>query len=108
VTIPRSEIIDESEPGTYHLRSRCVRRAFLCGKDRYSGIDYEYRRVWIEERLRYLTEPFTIDLLAYAIMSNHMHLTARNRPDIARGAGPRGRSRSGGCGSSRHTNRTEA
>ncbi len=64
MTITRSEIFDESEPGMYHLTARCVRRAYLCGMDRYSGIDYDYRRVWIEDRLRHLVDAFAIDLLA--------------------------------------------
>ena len=68
VAIPRRELIDESVPGIYNVSARCVRRAFLCGWDSYAAKDYEHRKVWICERLRFLTEAFAIDLLSYAIM----------------------------------------
>ena len=80
MAIPRSELIDQSKPGTYHINTRCVRRAFLCGWDSYSGNDYEHRRAWIRERMIFLADVFAIDLLAYSVMMNHLHQVLRNRP----------------------------
>lgn len=72
----RQQVSIESTP-YYHCINRCVRRAFLCGTDRYSGQNFDHRRAWMIERLAQLTEVFTIDLCAYALMSNHYHLVLR-------------------------------
>ena len=74
MAIKRSEQIDTENGGYYHLISRCIRRAFLCGVDKETGIDYDYRRQWIEKRILELAELFSIEVYAYAVMNNHYHL----------------------------------
>ena len=68
-----------------HAVSRCVRRAWLCGRDPYDGRDYQHRRGWVRDRVRELAGVFAIEVCAYAIMSNHSHLVLWCRPSVAGG-----------------------
>ncbi|HUY88086.1 MAG TPA: hypothetical protein VMV10_05100 [Pirellulales bacterium] len=81
----RREIVDESQVGVYHCTSRCVRRAFLCGQDPLSGRNFDHRKQWLRQRLETLAGAFAIDVLGFAVMSNHLHVILRNRPDVAGG-----------------------
>ncbi|HKJ16176.1 MAG TPA: hypothetical protein VJ984_02355 [Xanthomonadales bacterium] len=46
----------------------------MCGQDQKTGYDFEHRRQWIVDRMLLLGEVFTIDICAYAVMSNHYHV----------------------------------
>ena len=74
MTRPRSQIVSLTNTPYYHCVSRCVRRAFLCGNDRYSGQNFDHRKPWLVERMALLAEVFAIDIAAYAVMSNHYHV----------------------------------
>ena len=74
MTRPRSQQICIEATPYYHCVSRCVRRAFLCGHDRFTGKSFDHRKPWLVERMALLAEVFAIDIVAYAVMSNHYHL----------------------------------
>ena len=78
----RGEQFSVDEIAIVHCVQRCVRRAFLAGVDPVTGMDYGFRREWIRRRLEALASVFGIDVLTYAIMSNHLHVIVRSRHDV--------------------------
>ncbi|WP_299003362.1 transposase [uncultured Shewanella sp.] len=71
---PRRTLISIEDTPYYHCCSRVVRRAFLCGDDKYTGKNYDHRRSWVESQLLKLVDIFAIDIAAFAVMSNHLHV----------------------------------
>jgi len=78
----RSEVFRPQEIAILHCVQRCVRRAYLSGVDSVTGTDYSYRKEWIRQRIEKLASVFGTDVLAYAILSNHLHVILRSRPDV--------------------------
>ncbi len=79
--LPRKALVSLEATPYYHCVSRCVRRAFLCGKDKQSGKDYEHRRAWIKERMQTLACVFAVDLCAYgALVGEHLLPPNHRRP----------------------------
>ena len=77
MTTARRTLISLDNTPYYHCVARCVRRAFLCGDDRYTGKNFNHRRQWLVDRLQLQATMFAIDLCAYSIMSNHYHVVLR-------------------------------
>lgn len=78
----RSEVVDPREVQVFHVLNRTVRRCWLFGDDPLTGVNYDHRKAWIEKRLEHFAAHFGIDLLSFAILSNHYHLMLRSRPDV--------------------------
>lgn len=78
----RSDLFDPLQVSVFHCINRCVRHCHLCGNDPLTGKNFEHRKQWIEERIAFLACYFGIEVLSYAILSNHLHLVLRNRPDV--------------------------
>ena len=79
---PRRDIVDPNEIGTYHCYNRCVRRAFLCGEDPYTGKNFNHRRDWVVRRQKLLARLFAVEIAFHAELKNHLHVVLRTRPDL--------------------------
>ena len=80
--LTRADTFSHDEIAVVHVMARVVRRHYLLGTDPVSGKCYDHRRRWIESELERLAAGFGIDLLCYALLSNHLHLILRSRPDV--------------------------
>ena len=81
MTFSRSSLVDTDRSGAFHLVSRCVRRAFLCGDAA------EHRRQWVTDGIRLQSTAFCTDVLAYAVMSNHLHVVVTTQRGRAHATG---------------------
>ena len=60
-------------------------RAFLCGRDPVTGKDYGHRKDLIQKRFEFPAGVNFVEVLSFAVMTNHLHIVLRNRPDRVQG-----------------------
>jgi len=77
MTMARGELVDSTVTPYYHCISRCVRRAFLCGEG------CEQRKQWIEDRLLERDSILAVEVAAFAILDNHMHVVLKLNDAVA-------------------------
>ena len=74
MTRARYQQVSLQDTHYYHCISRCVRRAYLCGDDPVSGKNFDHRKRWLVTHIKQLAAHFSMEICAYAVMSNHYHL----------------------------------
>jgi REP element-mobilizing transposase RayT len=74
MTRARYQQVSLQDTPYYHCISRCVRRAYLCGEDPVSGKNFDHRKQWLVTHIKKLAAHFSVEICAYAVMSNHYHL----------------------------------
>ena len=84
VASARRKLLGGERPAVFPCWTRCVRRTFLCGRDRYTQKDYSHRRDWIVRREEQLAGLFALDIEFRAELSNHLHNALRTLPQVAR------------------------
>lgn len=57
-----------------------MRRAFLCGKDPYSGKCFSHRRAYIQRNLKDLSLHFCLKVIGSSIQTNHLHVVVKLDP----------------------------
>ena len=78
----RADVFSPDEIAIVHVMNRVVRQCFLLGTDEQTGRNFDHRRVWMEDLFEHFATYFGLDLLCYAILSNHFHTVLRSRPDV--------------------------
>lgn len=80
----RFVVADPEVSGTFHITNRCIRRAFLMADGKPTRGPFRNRRHVVLNRLKNLAAAYSIDILRVALMSTHIHLLIRNRPDLVK------------------------
>ena len=78
----RTQIANPQVSSILHITQRCVRQDFFLDDNLPLEGKFGERRNAVLERLKTLASAFAIDILRFAIMSNHLHLTLRNLPEL--------------------------
>lgn len=64
--LARSEVLKTHEVVVYHASNRTCRQSWLHGIDPLTGVDHSHRRDWFQERMKFLSQHFCVDILAFA------------------------------------------
>lgn len=80
----RSSLLNPNDIQIVHAVAKTVRNLFLLGDGLTNDDVYTHRRDWVFSIMEFQASLMAIDVLDFAIMSNHLHFVLRTRPDIVK------------------------
>lgn len=86
--LPRKAVVSTEFVGIYHCISRCVRRAFLCGKDPLTGRSFKHRRRIVNNNLKDLATHFCLKVISSTVQPNHLHVIIKVDPSATADLSP--------------------
>ncbi|BAM02345.1 transposase [Phycisphaera mikurensis] len=87
----RCLIVDPDLPQAWHVSNRCARSLFLLepgAHDRGDREPEDHRKELLLARLEKLAAVSSIEVLAFSVMGNHLHLVLRNVPEVGHAWSP--------------------
>ena len=84
----RCEIVDPDLPQSWHVSNKCARSLFLLEPEATGEGEQEpegHRKELLLARLEALVAIFSLEVIAFSVMGNHMHLILRNVPEVGHG-----------------------
>jgi REP element-mobilizing transposase RayT len=77
-------MINPNQISIVHAVAKTVRNLFLLGDGLTNDDVYAHRRDWVFSIMEFQASLMALDVLDFAIMSNHLHFVLRTRPDIVK------------------------
>lgn len=80
----RSSLINPDEITIVHAVAKTARNLFLIGQDHHLKSDFSHRKDWVFSIMEFQSSLMAVDVLDFAVMSNHIHFVLRSRPDVVK------------------------
>lgn len=80
----RSSLINPDEITIVHAVAKTARNLFLIGQDNLLETDNSHRKDWVFSIMEFQSTLMAVDVLDFAVMSNHIHFVLRSRPDVVK------------------------
>jgi len=80
----RSSLINPDEITIVHAVAKTARNLFLIGQDHHLNSDFSHRKDWVFSIMEFQSSLMAVDVLDFAVMSNHIHFVLRSRPDVVK------------------------
>lgn len=82
--VNRSSLIHPDDITIVHAVAKTSRNLFLLGEEFSTNTDHSHRKDWVFSIMEFQCSLMAVDVLDFAVMSNHIHFVLRSRPDVVK------------------------